>query len=90
MIFPICNKCPDRAPKLFGHSFIFCWRCTGLIVGAILGILFKICFWNISVIYYVLLIPIFIDGVLQYYFDIMSNNKRRFITGIVGGLITAI
>lgn len=88
MIFPICNKKPERAPRLFGHTFLFCWRCTGLILGGFIGILLKMFLGPISVLYYSLLIPTGVDGILQYKFNIMSNNFRRFTTGFLGGLIT--
>jgi uncharacterized membrane protein len=88
MIFPICNKCPDRAPNINGHSFILCWRCTGLILGAIIGSIIKHFIEPLSIFIYVLYLPLAIDGILQYFFRIMSNNHRRFITGFIAGLTT--
>ena len=88
MILPICNKKPERAPRLFGHTFILCWRCTGLVVGAIIGNILKLYIGPINALGYLLLIPTGIDGILQYKFGIMSNNFRRFTTGIIGGLVT--
>ena len=88
MIFPICNKKPDRAPNIFGHTFILCWRCTGLVLGGIVGTFARLYFGNIKIYWYSLLIPVGIDGGLQYYCGVMSNNYRRFITGFIGGLIT--
>ena len=90
MQFPLCNKKPERAPHIYGHTFILCWRCTGLIIGACFGIIARLILGNFSQIYYLLLLPVAIDGGLQYIFRIMSNNPRRFITGFVGGLVTAI
>jgi len=88
MIFPICNKCPDRAPKLFGHIFILCWRCTGLLVGYIIGMCLRLIIHPIGFFGILMLIPISIDGIAQNFFGIMSNNPRRFITGFIGGLIS--
>lgn len=84
--FPLCNKKPDRAPKIFGHTFILCWRCSGLIVGASLGYLILLLIQPIGIYSFALLIPIGVDGGMQYYLGVLSTNSRRFITGIIGGL----
>jgi uncharacterized membrane protein len=30
----LCHQRPERSPHLFGFQFPFCWRCTGIILGA--------------------------------------------------------
>jgi uncharacterized membrane protein len=39
---------------------------------------------------FLLLIPLIIDGVLQTFFNILSNNIRRSITGMLFGIALAI
>ena len=86
MIYPLCNKKPDRAPHIFGHTFILCWRCTGLLVGAILGYILLAITQPIGISGMSFIIPVGIDGIMQYKFGIMSNNYRRFVTGFIAGL----
>ena len=85
--FPICNKKAHRAPKILGKTFILCWRCTGVLLGAILAS-FIIKYPEIphSRLPLLFLIPMSIDGSLQYILNIESNNKRRFVTGFIAGL----
>jgi len=91
IIFPICNNKPERAPKIFGHTFIFCWRCTMVIVGVVLTRLFlevtnillekQMFLWGT-----VLCIPMIIDGLRQYWRNISSTNYRRAFTGLAFGI----
>ena len=86
MQHPLCNKHPERAPHIFGHTFILCWRCTGLLIGAILGYTILLITQPIGLSGMLFIIPVGIDGIMQYNFGIMSNNCRRFITGFIAGL----
>jgi uncharacterized membrane protein len=86
MIFPLCNQKPDRAPCICGHTFILCWRCTGLVFGALLAYILLLIMSPIGYYGMLFIIPVGIDGILQYHYGIMSNNVRRFITGLIGGL----
>ena len=88
MTFPICNRIPTRAPHIFGHTFPLCWRCTGVVVGSIIGLIMRMYINPIGYSINILVLPLAIDGVLQYKFGIESTNPRRFITGIVCGLTT--
>jgi len=72
-----------------------CSRCTGIYLGIIIGIItdFLKPLWNInafypSTIFTLTLIPIAIDGTGQLFGLWESNNKRRFLTGLLGGLAT--
>ena len=72
-----------------------CSRCTGIYLGIILGILtdFLKNLWNIntfypSIVFTIFLIPIAIDGIAQFFGFWESNNKRRFLTGLLVGLAT--
>lgn len=94
--FPLCNGKPERAPALMGHTFILCWRCSMVILGVIfsISIVEKL---NITIPSWgmvcggVLLFPMLVDGVLQYFINIQSTNFRRAVTGFLFGVgITSI
>ena len=70
-----------------------CSRCTGIYLGIIIGIItdFLKSLWNMnafypSIIFTLFLIPIAIDGTGQLFGLWESNNKRRFLTGLLVGL----
>ena len=95
MRFPICNNRPDRAPHIFGHPFILCWRCSMVAFGATLTqIVIETGEIRISLmaacISICLLIPMISDGFLQYYGSVESTNLRRALTGLLFGSGAAI
>lgn len=93
---PICNCKRERAPILFGHSFIFCWRCTSILI-PLLGM--RILFEDnpvftiyilghsdiVGILAVLLIFPTLIDGILQYGFEKESTNLRRIVTGFPAG-----
>lgn len=83
---PICNGVAWRAPHFFGICFPLCYRCTFVIVGFIIGMLFFLKQWlRIRKIYYFLLIPMTIDGCVQTFLGVESSNFNRVITGFLFG-----
>ncbi|WP_067147191.1 DUF2085 domain-containing protein [Pseudotamlana agarivorans] len=85
--FTFCHQKPERSFFFKGRQFPICARCTGIHLGycvfpfLVFGV-FKIpLLWSILMV-----IPTYLDGALQAYFDIMSNNKRRFVTGVISGV----
>ncbi len=91
---PLCNKKIERTPIIGKFVFILCYRCTGMIIGFIIGLLvLKILTTNVFEDYkYILIIfmlPMAIDGGIQLFFKIESNNFRRITTGIIFGFATA-
>lgn len=91
IIFPVCNKRPERAPKIFGHVFFLCWRCTGIVIGASC-MLFLVKWQSVGfsaelfVLSIASMIPMVCDGIMQYGYTLTSNNLRRFLTGLFFGL----
>lgn len=68
------------------YQFPVCARCTGILVGYLIGILLasvKICSLKNSVL---LSIPMILDGGTQYLHWRESNQILRFFTGIGGGI----
>lgn len=80
-----CHQRADRSFSIGNYQFPVCARCTGIIISTIIAYIVyfkrKIEFgksvWMI--------VPMVIDGTLQYSRICESNNKRRFITGMLGG-----
>lgn len=91
VVVVICNHTPSSAPKINRKCFILCWRCTGVIVGALL--LFVALFYmnagsNISL--ELLLIPLAFPAPVDYVLIrsgiIPPSNRRRFVTGVLLGI----
>lgn len=83
---PIIFGCHCKKERSFyykGKKFPICARCTGILIGLIIeNIIFY--FYKFSNILSLLfIIPLIIDGVIQEYFSYESNNRRRFITGVL-------
>lgn len=87
--FTFCHQKPERSFFFRGKQFPLCARCTGINLGYlalpffIFGLIKTPLLWTILMI-----LPTYIDGAIQAYFNIESNNKRRFITGLMSGIGT--
>ena len=82
-----CHQMPERSFFVKGYQFPVCARCTGVIIGQIVEIIF-ICFrLNMGIITAILLLALMgIDWFIQRINWIQSNNSRRLLTGICGGI----
>ena len=81
-----CHQMPERSFFYKGYQFPVCARCTGLIIGYLLGVLIyflKVLNWKIAII---LCIPLVLDGGSQYLNWRISNQVLRLITGILFGI----
>lgn len=84
-----CHRLPERSFFYKGHQFPICARCTGILLGYIIGILYLIFLNNLGlIIEFSLIIPLLIDGIGQYLGYFQSTNTRRLITGILAGITT--
>jgi len=90
---PLCNKNKDRAPRIGEFVFPLCWRCSGVILGLFIAMLCRKVFPAmecIPLLFAMLLtFPLIIDGTTQYITKKESNNMRRFVTGILFSMGTA-
>lgn len=81
-----CHQMPERSFFVKGYQFPVCARCTGVVISAILAIIIfikrKIPIWACFAMSGVMLA----DWGLQYLEIKESTNRRRLITGLVGGL----
>ena len=86
-IFFMCHCRADRSFFFKGKQFPICARCTGQLIGLILGIIIAFKIKDLSWFYIVLLmLPLIIDGVTQLLTKYESNNIKRVITGILFGI----
>lgn len=87
--FTYCHRKPERSFFWKGKQFPLCARCTGINLGYVVLPLFIFGVIKIPLLWTILLIvPTYIDGAVQAYFNIESTNSRRFITGLMSGIGT--
>lgn len=80
-----CHQRADRSFIIGHYQFPVCARCTGILISTIFTYIFyfkkrvKIekCIW--------MMIPLVVDGSLQYLEICESNNRRRLVTGLFWG-----
>lgn len=81
-----CHQMESRSFSIGGYQFPLCARCTGVLIGELIGIGCIICGLRISWITILIFIAIMgIDWFIQYIELRMSNNYRRFVTGTFCG-----
>lgn len=82
-----CHQMPERSFFYKGYQFPVCARCTGVIIGEIICIITLIFSIKLNIILYIALLLIMgLDWFIQYINILESNNIRRLITGILGGI----
>ncbi|MBR4396439.1 MAG: DUF2085 domain-containing protein [Methanobrevibacter sp.] len=87
----ICHRIPERSFFIKGHQFPVCARCTGFYTGLVVYLIWNSFYGheydlNTLIISIVLMIPVAIDGLTQYFGPRESTNNLRFITGFIGGI----
>ena len=81
-----CHQRSDRSFFYKGYQFPVCARCTGVVVGEFIAIILLVFGVRITTTVSLLLIlPLAIDGGIQYLKWLESNNFRRISTGLVAG-----
>ena len=79
-----CHRLEERSFKVFGYVMPICARCTGQLLGLILFLFlfhFNIAFP--SILGFILVLPLLLDGFSQLFSFRKSNNAVRFFTGIL-------
>ena len=83
----MCHQRADRSFFIKGKQFPLCARCTGMLIGYIAGITIAVITKCEYRMYFLLfLTPMIVDGGIQHFFGIDSNNIRRLITGVLSGI----
>lgn len=82
-----CHQKPERSFFIRGYQFPLCARCTGVLVGYLSAFLMLPFGHLIPVLLCsIFLVPLVLDGGIQLLFNILSNNVRRFVTGMIFGI----
>lgn len=79
-----CHQKPERSFFFKGYQFPLCARCTGIAIGHTVAFLvapFHVFKFSIAL----LMLPLAVDGLVQYYTSYESNNIKRLISGILYG-----
>jgi len=83
-----CHQLPVRSPHLSGMQMPLCWRCSGILIGAV-GLLA----WLIATrelprltTSLMLSLPLALDVLYVIFSGGEGNNARRFITGMLWGV----
>lgn len=87
--FSFCHRKPERSFFWKGKQFPVCARCTGIHLGYFSFPIFLFGLASINIwISILLIIPTYLDGFIQAFYNKESNNIRRFITGLMAGVGT--
>ncbi|MCZ3366623.1 MULTISPECIES: DUF2085 domain-containing protein [Methanobacterium] len=87
----ICHRLPERTFKIGKWYFPVCSRCTGIYI-SMFSYYFFVYFvyvqYNpiIITIAFLMIIPVLLDGLTQFFGFRESNNALRFTTGLIAGL----
>lgn len=81
-----CHQRYDRSFYVGHYQFPVCARCTGVLIGQILGVTFLLLDFRASVLFSAgLMLITLIDWSVQKIGLYESTNIRRVVTGILGG-----
>ena len=82
-----CHQLPERSFHYKDYQFPVCARCCGVLIGETLAIIVIPFGIILSIpVSLTLMLGMFVDWFTQYVEIKQSNNIRRLITGIMGGL----
>lgn len=79
-----CHQIPERSFFFKGYQLPLCARCTGIALGHALAIIsapFRTYKYSVAL----LMIPLAIDGTMQYSTSYESNNFKRIVSGFLYG-----
>ena len=82
-----CHRRPDRSFFWRGRQFPVCARCTGIHAGYLVYplFLFDIIYLDLWITL-LLILPTYLDGFFQAFFDYESKNILRVTSGIAAGV----
>ncbi|MFA6800527.1 MAG: DUF2085 domain-containing protein [Acholeplasmataceae bacterium] len=81
-----CHQKPSRSFFIKNYQFFLCYRCTGIMFAElIVSPIFYLLNLHFGFYTFLFVIPMLIDGGIQYVFKIESNHIRRLTTGILAG-----
>lgn len=83
-----CHQLPARSPHLFGIQSPLCWRCGGILVGALSLLAWLVATRKLPRLATSLLLslPLAVDVFYNIATGGEGDNARRFVTGILWGV----
>lgn len=82
-----CHQLPARSPHLFGVQLPLCWRCTGLVLGALALFVWLLTKKRLPPLVACLLLafPLPLDVLYNVVTGGEGDNARRLVTGLLWG-----
>ena len=81
-----CHQLPERSFSIMRYQLPLCARCTGIVLGQLAALFLPALRRAPVKVGAALLLPMAIDGGTQFLGLQESNNRRRLITGLLGGV----
>ena len=82
-----CHQIPERSFSIKGMQFPICARCTGIVLGYIIDVIFLLIRVNVPVeVCASFIMLMFLDWFVQYIEILPSTNIQRFVTGTLCGI----
>jgi uncharacterized membrane protein len=80
----VCHRLPERSFRWRGKPLPVCARCTGVMLGQLLGLtaLVWAADWRLCIL---AMIPLLLDWSAQCWLSFASTNFRRVLTGFLAG-----
>lgn len=82
-----CHQLPERSPHTFGVQMPLCWRCTGILIGALALLCWLLAKKRLPplalCLLLALLLPLDVLHAILTHGD--GDNARRFVTGLLWG-----
>src|SRR5881227_1520969 len=83
----VCHQLPGRSPHLFGVQLPLCWRCTGILFGALALFFWVLAKKKIPPLLLCLLLSLLLP--LDVFYNVITHgdgdNARRLATGLLWG-----
>lgn len=79
-----CHQMPERSFFLGDYQFPLCARCTGIALGHIAAIA-AAPLYSFKYVISLLMLPLAVDGTVQYFTSYRSNNLKRVVSGFFYG-----
>ena len=78
---------PERSFFYKGYQFPICARCTGILLGYICAFVFLLLNIHINIyLSLILIVPMALDGTIQFFTSYESNNIKRLFSGFLAGI----
>jgi uncharacterized membrane protein len=83
----VCHQLPERSPHLFGVQLPLCWRCTGILFGALALFFWLLAKKRVPPLVLCVLLSLLLP--LDVFYNVIThgdgNNARRLVTGLLWG-----